>query len=206
MPAASSMPKTSSNTWTCSERVEISPFGASWRACGRLCRRLSTGGSGRFRSSRAICLPAAGIERGRPCGLRRLPARIGRGEGPSEAVGKRRPTTFRLPTTYRSAADRSERQLSLHLGSVSVRWDPPLDLCGRVLPTPYRMCCRGNRPNQIARSRPFQYGARTRPRWILPVGMRGRSVAKSMERGRLKSGRFSRHQVRSSSASSSPAS
>ena len=48
------------------------------------------------------------------------------GEGPSEAVGKRLPTTSHEPTPIRSAADRSERRPFIDSESASGRWDPPL--------------------------------------------------------------------------------
>ena len=48
-------------------------------------------------------------------GARRPPAGAGsEGEGPSEAVGKRRPMPLQKPTPNRSAADRSERSPSIH--------------------------------------------------------------------------------------------
>ena len=57
-------------------------------------------------------------------GARRPPAGAGsEGEGPNEAVGKRRPMPLQKPTPNRSAADRSGRSPSIHPISASVRWD-----------------------------------------------------------------------------------
>ena len=69
---------------------------------------------------------------------RRRPAGPGlQGEGPSEAVGKRRPTTSKQPAPNRSAADRSERQPLINPTSARGRWDPPLgDPSRRVQPVP----------------------------------------------------------------------
>ncbi len=127
-------------------RCESTPTG-SWRSVaqgneGRSSRESSIVGLAEPNRFSSCTRSAAAIA---PLTDDLQPARRAGGEGPSEAVGKRRPATSHEPTPNRSAADRSERRPPCYSESASDRWAPLLrptagGCCRRppAMPTPKR--------------------------------------------------------------------